>query len=222
MSQLFHPIWNVIARLSLVLGLLAVLGLGFFGYSIVRSPHMTGVGVAKEQPVPFSHKHHVGDIGMDCRYCHTTVEESKFAGIPPTETCMNCHSVLFTESPLLEPIRESFKNNTPVEWNRVHNLADFVYFDHSVHVAKGVSCVSCHGQVNEMPLMWKNKTLHMEWCLSCHRNPDKELRPTSEVFNMDWHPKVASHENVEENKNKIDQVSKHPINQLTNCSVCHR
>src|SRR5262249_46164795 len=141
---------------------------------------------AREQPVPFSHRHHVGGIGLDCRYCHTTVEVSSFAGIPPTKTCMNCHSQIWTNSAMLEPVRESFRSGKSIEWNRVHHLAGFVYFDHSIHVKKGVGCVTCHGRVDQMPLTWQESSLQMEWCLGCHRNPERFVRPREQVFSMDW------------------------------------
>ena len=138
--------------------------------------------------MPFSHEHHVRGLGIDCRYCHTSVEKSSFAGIPPTETCMTCHSQIWTDSPMLEPVRTSLRTNTPIRWNRVHDLPDYVYFNHGIHVQKGVGCVSCHGRVDQMPLTWKAEPMTMEWCLSCHRNPEKHLRPREEVFNMDWVP----------------------------------
>ena len=170
----------------------------------------------REQPVPFSHKHHVEGLGIDCRFCHTSVEESAFAGIPPVETCMKCHSDVWKEAPLLEPIREAWKSESPIEWNRVHDLPDHVYFDHSVHVARGVSCVSCHGQVNEMPLVWKENTLHMQWCLDCHRDPNNAIRPKEEVFNMHW-KKTKSFEEAH-----AEFLSKGEIKKLVNCSTCHR
>ncbi|HTL47715.1 MAG TPA: cytochrome c3 family protein [Verrucomicrobiae bacterium] len=185
--------------------------------AVIRSPYMTHVGVARDQPVPFSHKHHVEGLGIDCRYCHTSVENSSFAGLPPAKTCMNCHSIMWNQAPILEPIRESFRTGKPVAWTRVHDLPDFVYFDHSIHVAKGVACVVCHGQVNEMPLMSRANTLHMEWCLQCHRAPENFIRPKEKVFDMHWKP---------ENQKQMGQqlVAEYQIhkNQLTNCSVCHR
>jgi Cytochrome c7 and related cytochrome c len=150
------------------------------------SNYATGATQAREQPVPFSHAHHVGGIGLDCRYCHTTVETSSFANIPPTKTCMNCHSQIWLTSPTLEPVRASFRDNTSIPWTRVHDLPDFVYFNHSIHISKGVGCYSCHGQVDEMPLMYAENTLQMEWCLNCHREPEKFLRPKQEVFNMKY------------------------------------
>ena len=139
-----------------------------------------------EQPIQFSHERHVAGNGIDCRYCHTSVEKAAFAGIPPTKTCMNCHSQIWAQSPYLEPVRASFRNDTSLEWNRVNDLPDFVYFDHSIHVAKGVGCETCHGRVDEMPLVWQAARLQMSWCLDCHRNPVKNVRPKQEVFNLNW------------------------------------
>src|SRR4029077_19142589 len=137
---------------------------------------------------PFSHEHHVAQLGIDCRYCHTSVETSAFAGMPPTATCMNCHKQIWTNTALLEPVRTSFSTNQPLRWSRVHDLPDFVYFNHSIHVAKGVGCATCHGRVDGMPLLFQNASLQMEWCLDCHRNPAKYIRPKDQVFNLAWQP----------------------------------
>ena len=151
-----------------------------------RSPYVTTQYIAPEQPIPFSHQHHAAGLGLDCRYCHTSVEESSFAGIPPTKTCMNCHAQIWTNAAMLEPIRFSFSSGESLKWVRVHDLPDFVYFNHSIHIAKGVGCYSCHGQVDQMPLMYPEHTLQMEWCLNCHREPEKFLRPKEQVFNMQY------------------------------------
>jgi hypothetical protein len=184
--------------------------------AINRSSYVTEVGVARSQPVQFSHKHHVGDDGIDCRYCHTSVEQSSFAGIPSTKICMSCHTQIWAESPILEPVRESFRTGKSIEWTRVHNLPGFVYFDHSIHVHKGVGCTTCHGRVDQMPLMWRENTLYMEWCLECHRNPENFVRPREQVFNMDWQPpsdQIALGQKL---------VQEYKIESLTSCSVCHR
>ena len=173
---------------------------------------------AIEQPVPFSHKHHVSDVGLDCRYCHTSVEQSAFAGMPPTETCMTCHSRLFTDQSMLKPVVEGFADDKPLKWKRVHDLPDFVYFNHSIHVHKGVGCVTCHGRVDRMPLVRRVSPLTMQWCLGCHRDPAPQLRPREKVFDLDWKPagdrrargRALIHEY------HID------TGRLTNCSVCHR
>ena len=185
--------------------------------NINRLDYVSQVGVARDQPVPFSHKHHVTGVGIDCRYCHTTVEESAFAGIPPTETCMTCHSMLWTEAAVLEPIRASLRDDEPIRWTRVHDLPDFVYFRHDIHVSKGIGCQSCHGQVDQMPLMWKENTLNMEWCLECHRAPERHIRPKEEVFNMNWSPPMNQEEM---GRNLVEQYDVQKV-QLTDCSICH-
>ena len=197
-------------------GLLLAGALGGLVLAVNRSPYVTRVEEARPQPVPFSHKHHVLGVGLDCRYCHTSVEETAFAGIPPTETCMTCHSQLYTDSPILEPVRESFRTGSSIAWTRVHDLPDFVYFNHSIHLHKGIGCQTCHGQVDRMPLMWKAETLNMEWCLSCHRDPARFVRPRDQVFNMEWEP-PADRESLGQ-----QLVKEYRIQELTNCSICHR
>jgi hypothetical protein len=184
-----------------------------------RSPWMNYMGVAQIQPVPFSHQHHVGGLGIDCRYCHTSVETSSFAGIPPTKTCMNCHSQIWTNSPMLEPVRASYRTGNSLVWTRVNDLPDFVYFDHSIHINKGVGCYSCHGPVDRMPLTYAAHTLQMEWCIGCHRAPQKELRPREQVFNMEYQPPA----NQEQLGVKLSREYhlRTPYD-LTSCSTCHR
>ena len=216
MAQIFHPSFNSLSKISIVGAL--VVGGGLVGgiLQIGRSPYVTRAQEAREQPVPFSHKHHVSGLGLDCRYCHTSVEDSAFAGVPPTKTCMTCHSQIWEESPMLEPVRESYRTGKSIEWNRLHDLADFVYFNHSIHVKKGVGCDTCHGAVDQMPLMWKEKSLQMEWCLECHREPEKFVRPREEVFNYEWVPPV------DQITLGRELVEKYDIQRLDNCSVCHR
>lgn len=216
MPQIFHPSFNTISRVSIfgAVGFIAAaIALVWF---VMRSPYITQAGVIKPQPVPFSHQHHVGDVGLDCRYCHTSVEDSSFAGIPPTETCMGCHSQLFTDSELLAPVRESYATGKPLEWTRVHDIPDFAYFNHSIHVAKGIACATCHGRVDRMPLMWREVTLHMEWCLECHRDPAKFVRGREAVFAMDWVPPEGRPDIGRE------LVDAYHIQSKTSCSVCHR
>ena len=184
--------------------------------AVNRSPYVTEAGVVRRQPVPFSHKHHVSGIGIDCRYCHTSVEESAVAGIPPTKTCMNCHTQIWAESPMLEPVRTSLRTDTSLAWVRVHDLPDFVYFDHSIHVQKGMGCVTCHGRVDEMPLMWRQQSLLMEWCLACHREPERFVRPRAFVFRMDWKP---SEDQLTLGRKLVQEYH---IAKRTSCSVCHR
>src|SRR6266699_1913221 len=188
MAQIFHRSTNTISRVS-IFGAVAVFGLMLWMfYDLEASPYTTQQNVARDQPVQFSHAHHVGGEGIDCRYCHTSVEQSSFANIPPTKTCMNCHSQIWLNASYLEPVRESFRTNRSIEWTRVHDLPDFVYFNHSIHVKKGVGCETCHGQVDRMPLMWQEESLQMEWCVDCHRNPERYVRPRGAVFSVDYQP----------------------------------
>jgi hypothetical protein len=216
MAQLFPRSSNALAKASVVVVAALVAGVFYAVYAVDRSGYTTGEDVILTQPVPFSHDHHVAAIGIDCRYCHVSVETAGFAGMPPTATCMNCHSQIWSESPMLAPVRESYRTGKSIEWTRVHNLADFVYFDHSIHVAKGMGCVTCHGRVDKMPLMWQDASLRMEWCLACHRNPARYVRPRSEVFNLTWEPPA--------NADSLRQalVKEYEIKSLTYCSTCHR
>jgi hypothetical protein len=186
MAQIFDRSSNALARMSLVLTGLIVIALGVTLDSLQRSPWVTRQGQRPDQPVPFSHKHHVQGLGLQCQYCHTSVEKSSYAGIPPTKTCMNCHAQIWTNAALLEPVRQSWATNESVVWTKVHDLPDYVYFNHSIHVNKGLGCASCHGRVDLMPLMYQQNTLQMEWCLNCHRDPAKNLRPVSQIYNMAW------------------------------------
>ena len=226
MAQIFHRSTNFYARLSLLvvalaggLGLAAVLGLAHVSY-------FTRQYIVRDQPIQFSHKHHAGDDGIDCRYCHTGVETSAVAGIPPTKTCMNCHSVLFNNVGYLEPVRQSYSTDKSIEWVKVHRLADFAYFNHSVHVNKGFGCEACHGPVNQMPLTWQHGSLLMEWCLNCHREPDQHLRPRDKVYEMNWDPSQLR--NAADNK-PYDQetlgrklAKEYDVHSLLHCSTCHR
>src|SRR5690606_20071337 len=186
MAQLFPRSANALARGSVVVVLCLLAGGGATVFSLARSGYVNRQGLVVEQPVPFSHDHHVGQIGIDCRYCHTGVETTAAAGIPPTATCMNCHNQLWTNAEILEPVRASWRDGTPLRWNRVHDLPEFTYFNHSIHVAKGVACVTCHGQVDRMPLMYQFASLQMQWCLDCHKDPVPNIRPREEVTNVAW------------------------------------
>src|SRR5438552_14756418 len=214
--QIFHPSTNTLSKFSIFGALFIITALLFVAYGVNRSPYVTQAGITREQPVQFSHEHHAGKIGIDCRYCHTTVEVSNTAGIPPTKTCMNCHSQIWLQSPYLEPVRESFRSGKSLEWTRVNDLPDFVYFNHSIHINKGVGCDTCHGKVNKMPLMWQQESLQMEWCLDCHRHPEKYVRPRNQVFNMDYEPPSNQTELG------LDLMRKYKIQRLTNCTTCHR
>ena len=206
---------NVIARVGIfgAIFLVASVLSGLWGW--VRSPYMTEVGVPKPQPIPFSHAHHVGDLGIDCRYCHTGVEKEAFAGIPATEVCMNCHSQLWRDQEMLEPLLVSLRTDTPIEWSRVHDAPDYVYFHHGIHVTKGIACETCHGRVDKMPLTWRQNTLHMQWCMECHRDPVKNVRPPEDVFLMGWKPN-------DKTPSSAQLVADSHIQSQTNCSVCHR
>lgn len=218
MSQIFHPNVNIIARIMLLGGILIVAALGGLMYLFVKSPYLTEVGLAKEQPVPFNHNQHVVEVGLDCRYCHSSVETTDFAGIPPTEACMGCHSQVASEALTLAPMRASLENNQPLEWIRVHDLADFVYFNHGIHVSQGIGCETCHGRVDQMTTVAKVETLQMDWCLGCHRAPERFVRPRDQVFTMGWEPppdqEAAGAQLVADYGIKVDQ--------LTDCSICHR
>ncbi len=218
MGQIFHSSANAYAKLGIVFAALLGGFLFWLTFALNASPYTTRQLVPRAQDVPFSHRHHVSGLGVDCRYCHTSVEESAFAGIPPTETCMTCHSQIWTEAPMLEPVRASYRDETPLEWNRVHDLPDFAYFNHSIHLKKGVGCVTCHGQVDQMPLVHQENTLHMGWCLECHRNPERYVRPREEVFNMNWTPPPG--ETQESLGRKL--VEEYGIQTLQSCSTCHR
>jgi hypothetical protein len=219
MAQIFHRSTNFIARLSVYSAIL-VATLALSGLLLaVRAPYYTNQNHVRNQPIQFSHKHHVGDDGIDCRYCHSGVETSGTAGIPPTKTCMNCHSVLFTNSEYLEPVRASYRTNESIRWVKVHRLPDFVYFNHSIHVNKGVGCSSCHGKVNQMALVFQASPLQMQWCLDCHRNPERVLRPHDQVFNMDW--KAPANQD-EIGKKLRAEYNIQSTAQLQSCSTCHR
>ena len=214
--QIFHHSTNTLAKVSIFGALFAAAGGLWLVLEFNRSSYVTQAGVARIQPVQFSHQHHVGGMGIDCRYCHTSVEKSAAAGIPPTQTCMNCHSQIWSTSPELEPVRESFRSGKSLEWVRVHDLPEFAYFDHSAHVNKGMGCTTCHGRIDRMPLVWQEKSLQMEWCLECHRAPEKFVRPQHEVFNAAYEPPP---DQLELGRKLVQEYGLKP---RTSCSTCHR
>jgi hypothetical protein len=222
MPQIFHRSFNVISRVTIFGAVFILAGLGAILAIWVRSSYVTSVGVARVQPVPFSHEHHVNGLGIDCRYCHTAVETSSFAGIPPTKTCMNCHQQMWVASDMLAPVRDSYRTGRSIEWQRVHNLAEFVYFNHSIHVNKGIGCSTCHGAVNHMQLVWQDQTLLMEWCLNCHRQPELHIRPRDQVFNMEWQPPADQEERGRQLAEEYGVYKAHGVENMTNCSTCHR
>ena len=216
MSQIFHRSTNVWSKASIVLALVFISFLTWVVVSLSWSGYVTGQGITVDQPVQFSHAHHVGSMGIDCRYCHTSVEESAFANFPPTKTCMNCHSQIWSTSPFLEPVRASFREDRSLRWLRVHDLPDFVYFNHSVHVKKGIGCETCHGRVDQMPLMLQEHSLQMEWCVECHRNPAPYVRPRSEIYTMGYRPQVP------QSVIGPQLIKEYGITGRTSCSACHR
>jgi Cytochrome c7 and related cytochrome c len=232
MAQIFHRSTNTISRATIFGAVFVVAALFWAMAEVQRSPYVTYAGVVRPQPVPFSHQHHVAGLGIDCRYCHTSVEQASFAGIPPTKTCINCHSQIWTKAPLLEPVRESFRTDKSLVWTRVNDLPDFVYFDHSIHINKGVGCNTCHGPVDRMPLMYNYASLQMEWCLNCHRAPEKNLRPRDQVFNMSYQQPTADSPVAMDGQTFTDQkslglylVGKYKLRgerDITSCSTCHR
>jgi hypothetical protein len=246
MAQIFHRSANSLARMSILGGVFLLVTVGAVLAELQRSPYVTRQHEARVQTPPFSHKHHVGGMGLDCRYCHTSVESSGFAGIPPTKTCMNCHAQIWTTQDMLAPVRESYRTGKSLTWVRVHDLPDFVYFDHSIHINKGVGCQSCHGQVNEMPFMYMEHSLQMEWCLSCHREPEKYIRPKSvwvdgqeqgdQIFSMSYEPPSKAHTVTIKIGNSLksfdnqmemgaalrDEYHLRNVADITSCSTCHR
>ena len=236
MAQIFSRGANALSKMSIVAGglLVAFVILGIM--QVDRSPYQTSQGVVIEQPVPFSHDHHTAVLGIHCIYCHSSVEESASAGLPPTQTCMNCHSQIWVDSPMLEPVRESFRTKESIQWARIHDLPDFTYFNHSIHIKKGVGCETCHGPINEMPLIRQYAPLQMQWCLDCHRNPEKFVRPREAVFDFEYEPPrnradgealVAKYDlGIDPPANQrelgLALVEKYEINSKDTCSTCHR
>jgi len=219
MPQIFHRSTNTISKVS-IYGAAFIVALGGYGaYQILLSPYFTNVNVALQQPVPFSHRHHVTELGIDCRYCHTSVETSAYAGIPPTQTCMTCHSRIWTSAEMLEPVRASYRTNQSLVWNRVNSVPDFVYFNHSIHVKKGVGCTTCHGPIGEMPLTWRGETLYMRWCLECHRAPEEFIRRREDVFKADYQPPANQ---LELGRQLVFEYNIRPVKELEDCYACHR
>jgi hypothetical protein len=219
MAQVFRPISNLMAKAA-ILGILVFVGGSFVVLDALhKSDYVRQRGIAIEQPVPFSHKHHA-NLGIDCRYCHTSVETSSFANVPPTRTCMNCHNIMWNEAPMLEAVRQSWAKKEPLEWYRVHDLPDFVYFNHSAHLNAGIGCATCHGRVDQMPLTWKQEPLYMQWCLECHRDPTPFIRPKDKITDMAFDPLSLTQEQ------RTELVKYHGVDhanhRLTNCAICHR
>jgi hypothetical protein len=216
MAQVFHRSTNTLSKVSIFGAAFAAAGALYLVLVVNRSGYVTRAGEIRDQPIPFSHQHHVGGIGIDCRYCHTSVEVSASAGMPATKTCMNCHSQIWNQSPMLEPVRASFRSGEPIEWVRVHDLPDFAYFNHSAHVNRGVGCTTCHGPVDRMPLMYQEKSLQMEWCLDCHRHPERYVRDPKDVFDPRWTPPA---DQVKQGRAIVERLRLRP---RTSCNTCHR
>jgi hypothetical protein len=218
MAQLFRPGANAVAGVIMASIIIAPVLAVVLTFALWESPYATYQYITRIQPVPFSHEHHVGQLGLDCRYCHTGVEQAAFAGMPPTHTCMTCHSQIFTTAAVLQPVRDSLAQNHPIHWVRVNRVPDYVYFDHSIHVAKGIGCTTCHGPIGSMPLTYRAEPLTMGWCLTCHRHPESFMRPTNEVFNPEWTPPP------DQDRQGPKLVRQYLIktDALTDCSRCHR
>ncbi len=219
MAQIFPRALNYVSKASLLASVLLAAFVMWVSLIYTRSSYGSGAGLIEVQPIPFSHQHHVGLLGIDCRYCHTSVEKSSFAGLPPTKTCMNCHSQIWVGSEMLRPVRDSYKSGESLRWRRVNNLPGFVYFDHSIHVQKGVGCSSCHGQIDEMPFTFQASSLLMEWCLDCHRQPEMHLRPREEVLNMKYRPPA---DQAALGKRLMQEYGVRDAERITSCTVCHR
>jgi hypothetical protein len=250
MAQIFKPSANTIAAVSLLSVAIGVPTVWLSLAALSRSPANTKVNVPLNQPVPFSHQHHAWELGIDCRYCHTSVEKSMYAGLPSTETCMSCHSQIWTNSPLLEPVRRSYETGTPIKWNLVNKVPQFVHFNHSIHVARGINCNTCHGPVQFMHITYKGNSFQMQWCLQCHRNPGRyiyqdkqnpDLQPRQQVFNLYWkfqqvglnglsarersiiEGHYAGSDDKAETTEGQELVKRYGVRvaQLSDCSVCH-
>jgi hypothetical protein len=219
MAQIFHRSANTISTLTIYGAVFFVGAFAYLAYSINQSAYFTDVDAARQQPVPFSHKHHVTDDGIDCRFCHATVERSSYAGVPSTHICMTCHSKLWLNSSMLEPVRSSAATNTSLEWTRVNALPDFVYFDHSIHVNKGIGCTTCHGPIGEMPLTWRANTLYMRWCIDCHKHPERNVRRRELVFKADY---VPPQDQEDLGRRLVKEYKIKDPKQLTDCYTCHR
>ncbi|KGM35756.1 cytochrome c3 family protein [Inquilinus limosus] len=221
MPQIFSPAADTWFRLALVLTAFLIVAAGLLIGGTMTSSYATLVGWPQSQPVPFSHEHHVGGLGIDCRYCHTTVETSPHAGLPPTHVCMTCHSQIWTDAPMLAPVRESLASGQPIPWVRVARVPDYVFFNHSIHIARGVPCAECHGRVDRMPLTYRAEPFRMSWCLDCHRDPAPHLRPPDQVTRMDWSGWGRTDADKAYGAAAMKAFDIHPAT-LVACNVCHR
>ena len=219
MAQLFHPSLNTVCKAVPFAAILVAVSVTWADWAWQRSSWQTSQGRFVDQEVPFSHLHHVRGLGIDCRFCHTGVETSSYAGLPPTKTCMTCHSQIWRDAQVLQPVRDSWAKREPIRWNRVHNLPGYVYFNHSAHVNNGVGCSSCHGNVALMPLMYQASSLQMDWCLKCHRNPEQFLRPRDQIFNTAYQPPA---DQLAVGRALVEQYRILSPRLMQSCSTCHR
>lgn len=219
MAPIFPPRSNTLARLSILAALILIAAISAFFVWWVHSSTFNKVGVPVPQPVPYPHSVHVNALGLNCRYCHDSVDKSAFADLPPTETCMTCHSQIATTNADLAPVRDSWQTGAAIQWNRVNKLPDYVYFDHQIHVKKGVGCESCHGRVDQMTTDVKANTFYMAWCLQCHRNPEKFIRPVDKVYDMGYQP---AEDQLTLGRQLVKEYNILSPEQLLNCSTCHR
>ena len=216
MPQIFHRSMNTVSKASILGGVIVIGLIGYIAWQVNQSSYFTYTKQPLTQPVPFSHRHHTSELGIDCRYCHVSVENSHFAGIPPTHTCMSCHSQVWVDSPMLAPVRASYRTDESLVWTRVNALPDFVFFNHSIHINKGIGCTTCHGQLGEMPITWRQNTLYMRWCINCHKHPEQYVRPKKDVFDAVYNPppdQLAMGRRL---------VKEYKIRSLTSCETCHR
>lgn len=217
MSSIYSPWANSAFWLLTLLLVLVVAGTPISLMIYMRTPYVTDVHKAVEQPIPFDHRHHVLDDGIDCLFCHYLADRSPWAGVPPTELCMGCHGQIWHDAPLLDPLRKSFFRDQPIAWNRVNGVPDFVFFNHQIHVHRGIGCSSCHGGIDEMPAVFPTQTMQMKWCLDCHREPEKFLRPLDRITDMDWHPSPR-----EQRRIGLELKEQLGISPPTTCTACHR
>ena len=219
MSQIFHRSTNTLARVSIFGAVFLIVLFAYGAWQVNMSSYFTDAKLPLVQPVPFSHKHHTTQLGIDCRYCHTSVENSYFAGIPPTHTCMSCHSKVWVNAPILAPVRESYRTDRSLEWARVNSLPGFAYFNHSIHIYKGIGCTTCHGQIGEMPITWRDQTLYMRWCIDCHKHPEQKVRPRARVFDAVYTPPP---DQIEMGRRLVKEYRILDATRLTSCETCHR
>ncbi len=214
--QIFPPSANAVSRVSFYGSFVVVFLIFFVMWVLQRSSYETQQFVARDQPVPFSHAHHVGGLGIDCRYCHTSVEKAAFAGVPDVNTCMSCHSQIYNDQKVLEPLREAYRTGKPLRWARLNEVPDFVYFDHAIHLHKGIGCATCHGRLDEMPLTWLQRPFYMHECVDCHRHPTDHLQPRETVFDVAWTPPDDRH------GLGLRLMKRYDVRKMTDCATCHR